>query len=116
MASPRYSKAKGREFQNQVRDAVRAHLGRSIREDDVTTAVMGESGVDIKLSPHARDLFPFSLECKRVERLSLFEAYQQSCDNHYENTIPAVVWRRNNKKTLICMSLDDFLEYIKELR
>lgn len=114
MGSPSYSKAKGREFQNQVREAVREALGDAIHPDDVTSAVMGESGVDIKLSPLARELFPFSLECKRVEKLSLFKAYQQSVDNHYEGTVPCVVWKRNRTETLICMSLDDFLEFYKE--
>jgi hypothetical protein len=115
MASPRYSKKKGREFQNEVRDAVRKALGRRVAPDDVTCAVMGEHGVDIKLSPHGRKEFPFSLECKRVEKLSLFAAYEQSCNNCYDDTVPCVVWKRNRSPALITMALDDFLEMYKEL-
>ena len=116
MASPRYSKAKGREFQNEAKAIVRKYaVQQGLDEEDIESAVMGESGVDIKLSPAARKVFPFSLECKRVEKLSLFAAYEQSKANHYTGTIPAVVWKRNRKDTLICMDFNDFMELYTKL-
>ena len=39
------------------------------------TAVMGESGEDIKMARAAREKFPFSIECKNVEKLNVWEAY-----------------------------------------
>tara|TARA_R100001163_G_scaffold65834_1_gene65462 strand:- start:4579 stop:4821 length:243 start_codon:yes stop_codon:yes gene_type:complete len=74
---------------------------------------MGESGEDIILSPAARDLIPFSFECKNQERLNIWESLSQSEDNCGNNT-PAVVFKRNRSKTYIALELDEFLKLIGE--
>ena len=56
-------KAKGRKLQDFVRDKLRG-LFNNLEEDDIKSAIMGESGEDIKLSPAARKLIPYSFECK----------------------------------------------------
>ena len=77
------------------------------------TAVMGESGEDIILSPAARDLIPFSFECKNQERLNIWESLSQSEQNCGEYT-PAVVFKRNRTKTYIALELEEFLKIIGE--
>ena len=42
---------------------------------------MGESGEDIKLSPAARKLIPYSFECKNQEKLNIWEALSQAEEN-----------------------------------
>ena len=74
---------------------------------------MGESGEDIILSPAARDLIPFSFECKNQERLNIWESLSQSEDNSGNNT-PAVVFKRNRTKTYIALELEEFLKLIGE--
>ena len=74
---------------------------------------MGESGEDIILSPAARDLIPFSFECKNQERLNIWESLsqaEQNCDKY----IPAVVFKRNRTKTYIALELEEFLKIIGE--
>ena len=74
---------------------------------------MGESGEDIILSPAARDLIPFSFECKNQERLNIWESLSQSEQNCGEYT-PAVVFKRNRTKTYIALELEEFLKIIGE--
>tara|TARA_Y100000593_G_scaffold16339_1_gene32320 strand:- start:2215 stop:2448 length:234 start_codon:yes stop_codon:yes gene_type:complete len=75
---------------------------------------MGESGEDIILSPAARDLIPFSFECKNQERLNIWESLTQAEENS-NNYTPAVVFKRNRTKTYITLELEEFLKIIGEL-
>ena len=93
-------KGKGRRLQNFLRDKIYDYFP-SLREGDVKTAVMGESGEDIILSPAARDLIPFSFECKNQERLNIWESLSQSEENCGDN-IPAVVFKnKDNYETIV---------------
>lgn len=83
-----------------------------IHPDDIKTAVMGESGEDIKMARAAREKFPFSLECKNVEKLNVWQAYEQACENSgdYE---PLVVMKKNRKKPLVVMDAEAFINLMK---
>ena len=76
---PSSAKAKGRALQDWTRKRL---MGGAfdIHEDDIKTAVMGESGEDIK-DGSCREKFPFSVECKNVEKLNVWEAYEQAKEN-----------------------------------
>ena len=103
----RSAKNKGKRLQNQVRDLLLEKF-QQLEEDDVRSTTMGDSGEDILLSPAARKLFPFSVECKNQEKLNIWEAYNQACDNagHYE---PIVVIKRNNQKPLVLIDAEYFM-------
>ena len=51
------SKAKGRRLQDFVREKLRS-IFTSLEDDDIKSAIMGESGEDIKLSPAAKKRVP----------------------------------------------------------
>ena len=85
----------------------------SLREGDIKTAVMGESGEDIILSPAARDIIPYSFECKNQERLNIWESLTQAEDNCNDYTA-AVVFKRNRTNTYIALELEEFLKIIGE--
>ena len=72
---------------------------------------MGESGEDIILSPAARDLIPFSFECKNQERLNIWESLSQAEENSSKH-IAALVFKRNRTKTYITLELEEFLKII----
>ena len=109
---PSSRKGKGRRLQNFLRDKIHDYFP-SLREGDVKTAVMGESGEDIILSPAARDLIPFSFECKNQERLNIWESLSQAEDNCGKHT-PAVVFKRNRTKTYAVLEFDKLLELLDE--
>ena len=95
MASPRSSKAKGRRLQNMVRDRLRAAFAQYLEDDDIKSQIMGVNGEDIVLSPAARKLIPYSIECKNVERLNIWQCLQQAEDNTHETCSPALVIKKN---------------------
>ena len=77
----RGAKAKGRAWQNHIRDLLREKYEGQLEPDDITGTLMGESGCDIKLSPAARKLFPWSVEAKRQEKISLHAWWEQAKAN-----------------------------------
>ena len=67
------------------------------------TAVMGESGEDIILSPAARDLIPYSFECKNQERLNIWSSLDQAEEN-CNDRVPIVVIKRNRSEVAFISS------------
>lgn len=53
------------------------------------------------------------IECKRVERLNLEEAMEQSRRDAREGEKPVVMHRKNRKPWLVTISLEDFMEILK---
>lgn len=50
------------------------------------------------------------IECKRVERLNLYDAMSQSKHDAREGEIPTVMHRKNNCGWLVTMSLEDWVK------
>ena len=109
---PRSAKAKGRKLQQLIREQILQQYPE-LHPDDVKVAIMGESGVDIHLSPHARKLLPLSIEAKNQESLNIWGALQQAVDNCKDGTYPAVVFKRNHSEQYIALRFDDFFKLIK---
>ena len=84
-----------------------------LEADDVFSRSMGASGEDVMLSPRARVLFPYSVECKNVEKLNIWQAYKQASDNSggYE---PCVFFKRNHHKPLVVVDAEHFIGVISE--
>lgn len=112
------AKAKGRAFQNHVRDLI---LGMFdwLKEGDVESCSMGSGGVDIPMSPLARRTLPISIEAKKTKKTPSRAELDQSRANAYEGTIPAVVWCPHGcgpNKAMIIFDLEDFIEWYQEIR
>ena len=75
---------------------------------------MGCGGEDLQLSPAARKLFSFSIECKNVERLNVYDAYDQASANSGDHE-PLLIMKKNRKKPLVVMDAEHFVELIKKL-
>ena len=54
------------------------------------------------------------IECKRVERLNLYDAMAQAKHDKKPEELPAVFHRKNNSKWLVTMEIDDFMKLYKE--
>ena len=87
------AKGKGRRLQNYLKDKLYDFFP-SLRNGDIKGAVMGESGEDIKLSPAAKDLIPYSFECKNQERLNIWESLNQAEGNSDDRTA-VLIFKRN---------------------
>ena len=51
---------------------------RNIHPEDIESRSMGAGGEDLIMARDARSKFPFSIECKNVEKLNVYEAYSQA--------------------------------------
>jgi len=107
---PSSAKAKGRRLQDHTRDRILHYFLGRLEADDVRGAIMGESGTDIKLSPLARRLFPYDVECKNQERLNIWAALEQATQN--ATGTPCVVFTRNRAKVWACLPLDEVLRLV----
>ena len=106
------AKAKGRKLQQHVRDLI-LETFTDLEPDDVRSTSMGAGGEDLQLSPAARKKFPYSVECKNVEKLSVWNAYEQAqanCGKHE----PLLVMKKNRKKPLVVLDLDAFISLLKD--
>ena len=109
---PRSAKNKGKRLQNKIRDLILEKFD-ILEPDDVRSITMGDSGEDILLSPAARRLFPFSVECKNQEKLNIWGALEQAEDNSGNHT-PIVIFKRNRTKTYAVLEFDKLLELLDE--
>ena len=109
---PRSAKNKGKRLQNKVRDIILEKFDK-LEPDDVRSITMGDSGEDILLSPAARRLFPFSVECKNQEKLSIWGALEQAEENSGKHS-PLVIFKRNRSKTYAVLEFDKLLELLNE--
>lgn len=107
------AKAKGRRLQDYVRAAF-LFIDQTIHAGDIKTAIMSESGRDIAFFGKARDAFPYSVECKNQESLSIWKAFEQAekgCNG--EAKYPLLVFKRNRSKTLAVVEFSHLLSLIK---
>ena len=107
----RSAKNKGKRLQNQVRDQLLENF-KQLEPDDIKSTTMGESGEDIQLSPAARKLIPYAIECKNQEKLNVWAAWEQAKEN-CKSYKPLVVMSRNRQETLVVMRLDDLISLHK---
>ena len=111
------AKAKGRNLQKWVRDQLIEQL--EIHPEDIESRSMGAGGEDLIMARAARSKFPFSVECKNVEKLNVWEAYEQAKSNcnGYE---PIVVMKKNHKKPLVVIDAEYFnrltIQHLKHLK
>lgn len=105
------AKAKGRRFQQWVRDKLIEIL--SINEDDVESRSMGASGEDLIMAQAARQRFPFSIECKNQEKINIWNSYSQAETNSgkYE---PILFIKKNNKKPLVVIDAEYFINLYRK--
>mgnify|MGYP003667114851 FL=1 len=101
------AKAKGRRLQQQFRDLLIEHL--EIHPEDIESRSMSAGGEDLIMARAAREKFPYSIECKNVEKLNVWEAYKQASENSKDYE-PLVVMKRNNQKALVVLDAEQFVK------
>lgn len=106
-------KAKARLHQQELaRDICEA---LDLSPDDVVSRSMGSPGADIMLSKIARDAFPFAVEAKRCEKLSIPLWWKQCQQNAgKEGLMPLLVYRQNHGENMVVMRWIDFMEVVKK--
>jgi len=109
-------KAKGRKFQQWIATKISDITGiKSGKDELIESREMGQSGVDIKLYGKALELFPFSIEAKRCERVSLPTWIKQAKQNLTEGTSWLLFFKRSREDPVVIMDADYFFELYGEL-
>ena len=105
------AKAKGRNLQKWVVNKLIEEF--DIHPEDIKSCSMGAGGEDVVMARAAREKFPFSVECKNVEKLNVWDAYEQAKANSsgYE---PIVVMKKNHKKPLVVLDAENFISMVKD--
>ena len=109
------AKAKGRRLQNFVTLKLRDLFKDILHKDDIRPQLMGQSGTDVILSPSAKNLIAFDIECKNQEKLigaQLESAIEQCEANTEEGRIPLLIFKKNQEPERVILHLDHFLELV----
>lgn len=109
---PSSAKAKGRMLQQQVRDRILRMFPELELDTDVRSAIMGETGEDIKLSKKARQVFPYSVECKSLKAIAVYNYYDQGVNNTPKGAQTLVVIRQNRRKPLAVVDFEHFMRLV----
>lgn len=109
---PQSAKAKGRVFQQWIRDLILTTF-LTLEPDDVKSTSMGASGEDVQLSPAARKLFPYQIECKSKASSQIHTYYEQA-KSHGKHE-PIVFVKQDRKRPLAIVDAEHFVELLKEL-
>jgi hypothetical protein len=111
--TPRSRKAKGRRLQDDVQIRLLEQFKDTLEPDDIRKAIMGESGTDLKLSPAAKRVFPFSVECKNQEKINIWQSLEQAEENCVPNTDALLVFKRNRSETYVSLRMETFLKLLQ---
>lgn len=103
------AKAKGRKLQQWVRDLL---LGKSpdLTTDDIRSTSMGAGGEDILFSSKARELWPFSIECKANARIATYRFMEQAEANCPKGCEPIVVMKEDRGRPMVVVDAQYFFD------
>lgn len=109
--STKTKKAKARVLQDLVAGKLRETFGLS--PNDISPALMGDSGIDIKLSDSARKLFGYGVECKFQESISIWECLKQAEENSKKEKLePLLVFKRSRSKVYAVIEFEEFIKLV----
>jgi len=89
-------------------------MAPSLEPDDILSRGMGQNGEDVMLSPAARKIYPFFIECKCVEKLNVVGVFNEHY-NKYKDKLgySLLVHSRNRQTPLVTLRWEDFMEIYK---
>ena len=109
--TPSSARAKGRRLQQFVRDVLLKTFP-SLEKDDVRSTAMGQGGEDVQLSPAARKLIPYQIECKNKARAQVSTWYAQA-SGHGDHE-PLLVVKQDGSDPLAVVSFKHFVSLLEK--
>ena len=111
------AKAKGRRLQQWIAEKISNLTGFQYGADcPIESRAMGQSGCDVRLERQVLDKFPFSVEAKNVEKVSLWASIDQAKANQIDGTDWLLIIKRNHRNPVAVMDCEAFFELLKKLR
>ena len=118
---PSSAKGKGRGLQYWVCERISELLNLPYKQGDdeclIHSREMGQHGTDIILRGEARSKFPFSIECKSCETLSIPQWVEQARTNQQEGTDWMLIFKKQSMGTApyIVLSWETFEKIYKKV-
>lgn len=106
-------KAKGRKLQQWVVDKIHEYFP-TLEDGDIKSTAMGQNGEDVQLSPEARKLFPFSVECKSYAAIAVYGWLTQAISNCPRGSTPLLVIKQNHSKPLVVIDAEEFFKLVSK--
>jgi hypothetical protein len=104
-------KAKGRSLVIEIKTWLHKMFPEFV-DHDVIIPASSANGEDLLLSPTLREVFPFSIECKRTEGLAGNYKFMKQAQANAGEYTPIVIMRSNHEEALVMMTLSDFEKLI----
>lgn len=112
------AKAKGRRLCQEVRDLLYKYAA-DLKPGDIEVTPSSCYGEDLKLSPAAREVYPFVIEGKNQEKLNIWDALEQAeCHRPFSFStdwlpVPVVFFRRNRSKMYVALEAESFVRLVR---
>lgn len=110
------SKAKGRRLQNKIVELLRElydiDQDKTLYEGHIQAAIMGSTGVDVKISEEYLKKIPLAIECKNQEKWQIEVWFKQAKQNTKPKQITTLVISKNRTKPLVVIEADIFFKLI----
>jgi hypothetical protein len=114
-------KAKGRDLQEEIGKKIAQLLDLEYGKDsDVCSREMGQSGSDIRLSPRAKEIFNFDIECKNHQKWNIPAAIKQ-IKSRCENNNWFLFFKRTSRKkderipTIAILDVELFFQLLENI-
>lgn len=110
-------KAKGRGFQNKIRNMYRAVGAKwGLEDGDIEGRQMGGIGVDIVFSPAAQGIFDHEVECKKHRRVAVSRLFEEHLEKYESTKSLKLLFHENDRSnTLVTMKAADFISLVDQL-
>lgn len=99
------SNRKGKEGERELANLLKDRYGYDCRRGQQFCGSNGDADVV--------GLPDIHIECKRVEKLNIYEAVEQSINDAREGEMPTVMHRKNHKDWLVTMTMEDWMNCMK---
>ena len=110
--TPQAAKAKGRFLQKWTKEIILKSFP-TLEDDDVRSTSMGADGEDVQLSPAARKVVPYQIECKNKAKSQIHTYYAQA-KSHGKHE-PLVIVKMDRDIPLAVLSAETFFKLLIEL-
>lgn len=109
-------KAKGRRLQQEVATRIGQLLNLKVGPDEmIATREMGQPGTDVRLVGLAKEMFPFSIECKNQESWSLQTWIDQAKKNQDKDTDWLLICKKNRLNSVVVMDMEVFFNFFENI-
>ena len=109
----RSAKNKGQRLSRETKESMCETL--ELSQSDVRVVPAGVCGMDLWLSEYAQTIFPFAVECKNQENISIWKCLEQAKSNSTDTLRPLLVFRRNRSATYACLEFETLLGMCKTI-